>query len=334
MNSVRFPQAQVHEAKPLDQRATPLPSKSHTRAPVRGLRIPVIALKIDKIERILALRRSKKKSSNSPSLVKKELKDTKFSHNLKVDGARAGPSNEMNVIDLTADNVDDDQAPKYYVSSEDDMYDDDPSDEDVFYPAPERKQQANIGPKVNGYAAPQVVHRAAPQQPPARPVPVPNRQGNPFGAHDVWEDFVLDDDFDDENITRAYAQFDQPHAPQAPASRPHAEPIANVQPQTPAREPVPEIETKDECVVATLGLFPDICPDYVSELFDKVSRSSDRLIAHVLDEMEKGSPYPKAKDKQKTLKRKREVDEDEAAKLKYGAPGRAAPLDADIRAYV
>ncbi|TVY48852.1 E3 ubiquitin-protein ligase [Lachnellula occidentalis] len=331
MNSVNFPP--VNEPNLLPK-------------PSRTIRLPRIGLTTTRFERLLALR-SKKKSTKAPPLVHESTKsvpNTKLDHDH--DHARAGPSNAMNVIDLTAENDDDDQASEDSLSEDDNMYDDDLSDdafdEDIFFAAPEQRQQANIAPDVNGYAAPapQAIHQAPPQQPLALdpPAPIPDQQANPFGAAYVMGDFILDDDFDDENFARAYERLYPPPAPQAPVPQPPAEPIARVQPtaqaHAPAREPIPQLETEDECIAAVLGLFPDICPDHVSELWNKVSRSSDRLIAHILDKMEKNSSYPKAKDKQKTLKRKREVDEDEAAELKYGAPGHVAPLNASIRTYI
>ncbi|TVY17548.1 E3 ubiquitin-protein ligase [Lachnellula arida] len=310
MNSVNLPP--VNEPNPLAQ-------PSHT------IRHSPTALNTTRFERLLALKAFKSK---------KDAMDA------------------MDVIDLTADNDDDDQDSELSPSVDANIYDDDPSDdpfdEDIFYPAPEQRPQANIAPDVNGYAAPvpapasapQAIHQAPPHRPLAfnPPAQMPDQPANPFGAAYVMGDFILDDDFDDEHFARAYEQLSQPPAPQAPAPQPHTEPIARVQPQAlaqvPAYEPVPQLETEAQCIAAVLGLFPDICLDHVSELWNKVSRSSDRLIEYILDKMEKNTPYPKAKDKQKTLKRKREVDEDEAAELKYGAPSHAAPLDTIIRTYI
>jgi E3 ubiquitin-protein ligase RNF216 len=65
------------------------------------------------------------------------------------------------------------------------------------------------------------------------------------------------------------------------------------------------------------------------------AKSSERLIAHILDQMDKGILYPKAKDKAKDLKRKRDVDEDEEAARKYGAPDRIVPAHVGgIRPYM
>ena len=91
----------------------------------------------------------------------------------------------------------------------------------------------------------------------------------------------------------------------------------------------PKIETNLECVNMVLTVFPGICPDYVSKLYETLSKSSDELIAHVLDQTEQGVSYPKAKDMQKTLKRKREVDEDEAAIRRYNDVERVVPQGTD-----
>jgi hypothetical protein len=222
---------------------------------------------------------------------------------------RAEPSKEMNVIDLTSDSEDDND-PEPYLSAEEDMYDDNPSDEEGPRMFLAQQQRANqMAPNVNAHNAP--------QKPPA-PEPA-----NLFGGGDVWGDYLLDDNFDDENIARAFAQ-DVPQVAQPQ----NAQPVIDLEREALARHRAPDIETKDDCVASLLALFPDICSEHVSELFDKVAPSSDGLIAHILDQMEKGAPYPKAKDKQKTRKRKREIDDDEAAELKYGAADRAGCTDA------
>jgi hypothetical protein len=83
----------------------------------------------------------------------------------------------------------------------------------------------------------------------------------------------------------------------------------------PARQPSPphvRNQALRECIQVVTDVFPGICFDYVSELYNKIAKSSERLIAHVLDQMDSGILYPKAKDKAKDLKRKRAVDEIEA----------------------
>lgn len=94
----------------------------------------------------------------------------------------------------------------------------------------------------------------------------------------------------------------------------------NVEDLTPPQFPHELIDHKVECVDDVLSVFPDICRDYVSELYDSgVGEIAEQLVAHILDKVDNGSDYPKAKDKLKTLKRKREVDEDEEAANKYGS---------------
>jgi hypothetical protein len=148
---------------------------------------------------------------------------------------------------------------------------------------------------------------------------------NPF-AHfrDVWGDYDLDEDFDDEAIAGAF-DFDQQY-PLHPDPAP--QPATQAPPAVPAmQEPIPEeiMETMIDCVDTVVNVFPGICRDYVSELYDTISKSSERLIAHILDKMDKGASYPNAKEKLKKLKRKREIDEDAEAARKYGALDRIMP---------
>lgn len=109
--------------------------------------------------------------------------------------------------------------------------------------------------------------------------------------------------------------------------------VANAPPvpqfQEPAVVPQPSnmqqlVETQVECIGTVVTLFPGICRDHVSELYDTISQSSDQLIAHILDKQEKGTPWPKAKEKQNMLKRKRDIDEEEEAIRKYTAADRGA----------
>lgn len=86
----------------------------------------------------------------------------------------------------------------------------------------------------------------------------------------------------------------------------------------------PQQESKVECVDQVVALFPGICRNHVSNLYCSVSQSSDGLIAHILDKMDKGDAYPTAK-RETSLKRKREVDEDEEAARRYGAVDRIMP---------
>lgn len=88
----------------------------------------------------------------------------------------------------------------------------------------------------------------------------------------------------------------------------------------PPNSPHALIDHKVECVDNVLAVFPDICRDYVSELYNGgFGEVAEQLVAHILDKLDNGSDYPKAKDKLKSLKRKRVVDEDEEAANKYGS---------------
>ncbi|KAK0120488.1 hypothetical protein ONS96_010699 [Cadophora gregata f. sp. sojae] len=159
-------------------------------------------------------------------------------------------------------------------------------------------------------------------------------------VRDVWGDYDLDEDFDDEFIAGAF-DFDEEYPPiggpviqpAAPAPPPPARPAMEV--------PIPEavIEARIDCVDTVVNVFPGICRDYVSELYDTISKSSERLIEHILDKMDKGHSYPNAKEKekekQKILKRKRSYDEDAEAARKYGAPDRIMPTNiGGIRSYI
>lgn len=93
--------------------------------------------------------------------------------------------------------------------------------------------------------------------------------------------------------------------------------------QAPGENPnQPAIETKDECIQAVVAVFPKICLDHVAELYATISSSSDRLVAHILDKIDTGNPYPIAKDVKKNNKRKRVLNEEEEAQQKYEAVGR------------
>lgn len=161
-------------------------------------------------------------------------------------------------------------------------------------------------------------------QGPARPV------SPPLAQDQAWGDFFLDDDeFDAEDFARAieleqdWRFMAEPPAPALPAMEPRLQAApAAAAPVQQAPQPADIAEPKDECVQMVAAVFPGICLDHVSDLYDKIAKASERLIAHVLDQMEKGIVYPKAKDKAKDLKRKRDIDENEEAARKYGAPDR------------
>jgi hypothetical protein len=163
-------------------------------------------------------------------------------------------------------------------------------------------------------------------QGPARPV------SPPLAQDQAWGDLFLDDDeFDAEDFAQAieleqdWRFMAEPPAP-APAL-PAMEPRLQAAPAAAAPvQQAPQLadiaEPKDECIQMVAAVFPGICLDHVSDLYDKIAKASERLIAHVLDQTEKGIVYPKAKDKAKDLKRKRDIDENDEAARKYGAPDR------------
>ncbi|KAH7411416.1 hypothetical protein BKA64DRAFT_380792 [Cadophora sp. MPI-SDFR-AT-0126] len=168
-----------------------------------------------------------------------------------------------------------------------------------------------------------------------QPHNLPAVPDNPYAhVRDVWGDYDLDEEFGDEGIAGAF-DFDQ-QFPQFPA--PASQPAAQAPPAVSAmQEPMPEevMETRIECVDTVVNVFPGICRDYVSDLYDTISKSSERLIAHILDKMDRGSSYPTAKEEQKKLKRKREIDEDAEAARKYGAPDRIMPAHVGgIRSFI
>jgi TRIAD3 protein (E3 ubiquitin-protein ligase RNF216) len=221
---------------------------------------------------------------------------------------------EQDIIDLT--------------SSDSDMSD----SEDEFFEAPAIPQRhaANANPPA---AAAQPQQNAAAQQPVADVPP------DPMLGPAVWGDYVIDDDFDDEMIARAmdmdfaFQPRDQFQPPPAPEPR-QAEALSSSY-DPPAMQAAQPMEDKVQVVDTVVAMFPGICRDHVSELYGTISQHSDRLIAHILDKMERGTQYPKAKDKQNILKRKREVDEDEEAARKYTAVDRKVPDAAGgLRQYI
>jgi len=172
------------------------------------------------------------------------------------------------------------------------------------------------------------------RQPPPNSYPRSPRHGSPDIAAG-WEYFNDVDELDQEQLARImmgdFAGESQAEAGRALHSV--TPPIAEY--QSSPEQPAVVMETRIECVDTVLMVFPGICRDYVSELYDTISESSDRLIAHILDKMDKGTAYPKARDIQKTLKRKRELDEDEEAARKYGAADRIIPATVGgIRPYM
>ena len=85
-----------------------------------------------------------------------------------------------------------------------------------------------------------------------------------------------------------------------------------------------QANSRVECVNDVAAVFPDICRNFVSELLDSgVGATAEPLIAHILDDMERGVKYPKARDKARRLK----IDEDEEATKEYGRADRESVGD-------
>lgn len=219
------------------------------------------------------------------------------------------------IIDLVSDEEDDHHASPFNAS---------PS---PALPAPFMAQQGNLPPLqlMNPGPAPN-----PPQPHPHRPIHqelangvyLPDIMVNQHEA-DQFQDF---DDFDIRDAELERAMFEQYHNE---LQRRPADPEKNGGPSCQNRENAPSVAapvSKATSLEQVMAVFPGICQNYVSTLYDTVSPTSDGLIAHILDKMEKGDSYPSAKEVEKSLKRKRTLDEDEAAAKKYGAADRIMPL--------
>jgi hypothetical protein len=231
------------------------------------------------------------------------------------------------IIDLISD--DEESGPEDFIEFEEqDDYDDAPENPELPIPPPllGHIQQAAAGARlgfvdlIDGEL--QHIVPLAPAPAPARPVSPPPARNQP------WGDYILDDDFDAEEFARAieleqdWRFMAEPPAPAGPEMPSHPHPAVAAAPVQQIPQPTDVTEPKDECVQMVASVFPGICIDHVSDLYGKFAKASELLIAHILDQMDKGIIYPKAKDKAKDLKRKRDIDEIEEAARKYGAPDR------------
>ena len=136
--------------------------------------------------------------------------------------------------------------------------------------------------------------------------------GDEFDVNDPFLAQIMEEGFSRERDEEAA------RPPQATNQSPPSQPIG--------LSPPPAVDARVLCVDQVLILFPGICREYVCELYDTGdAKSSDYLIAHILDKIDNGIAYPRAKDTQKSLKRKRETDEDEEAARKYGSADRVMP---------
>jgi hypothetical protein len=161
--------------------------------------------------------------------------------------------------------------------------------------------------------------------------------GRRFYGLDDLENFDAINDFDlfPFDLQRggpAHVTEKEYRARMAPQRHEDNQPVAT-NPQAIERPPI-AMDTKAACVNMVLMIFPDICDEHVSNLYDTISKDADGLVAHILENVEKGKPYAKAKEAKKTLKRKREVDEDEEAILKYAAGDRPANVSPNLQRYM
>jgi hypothetical protein len=143
----------------------------------------------------------------------------------------------------------------------------------------------------------------------------------PIDPRDFMADGLDENDVDDPYLAgiimeqfaaQARGRADPPGHPLQPFEQ---------QNQADLKDLVPELETNVECISKVRGVFPDVCPDYLETLYGSVAQSSDRLIAHILERMDNGVEYTKAKE---SRKRKRDVaeDEDEEVARKYSSADR------------
>jgi hypothetical protein len=158
--------------------------------------------------------------------------------------------------------------------------------------------------------------------------PDPWRQPNLHaGNNNFFGDYVFDDEMNEEDLAQAtQAIIDLEDYDNQPFPRPGPAAVsASAAALAPRRPSNPELdfpfETKDECINRILEVFGDICRDHVTGLYDKVSKSSERILAYIVDKIEKGESYPKAK----VLKRKRQFTEYEEAAQKYATADRIIP---------
>ena len=157
--------------------------------------------------------------------------------------------------------------------------------------------------------------------------PDPMRAASPPWEYYDLEDYNIADDFDfdpvndfgDDDMLAQEMMADAPRGSLASGNQSFLTETSGNQQFQP---PVPNLDTRIQCVDRVMAVFPGICRDYVSELYESVSPSPDHLIGHILDKLEKGTGYPNAKELQKTLKRKRDADEDDEAARMYGAADR------------
>jgi len=86
----------------------------------------------------------------------------------------------------------------------------------------------------------------------------------------------------------------------------------------PNDSPPAEMRGKDRCIGGVRELFPDICSDHVSSLYDgyKGKKTVENIVEVILQSIEKGESYPKSQNKVNQLKRKRETEDDGEAEIR------------------
>lgn len=155
--------------------------------------------------------------------------------------------------------------------------------------------------------------------------PAPDAKAASNARQGIMGDYVQDEEFDEAMMAQIMGQFGEVEQnANAAALQEGFQPPANARSAARADEVI-AVESREECIENVIMLFPGICEEYVEEIYNTVSKSSDRLIAYILDKIEKGTSYPSARDKLKVLKRKRDLDEDEEAVRKYGGLDRVIP---------
>jgi len=138
----------------------------------------------------------------------------------------------------------------------------------------------------------------------------------------VWNDYMEQDDpFEGIDFFGDVPDIGEQRAMIEDISRRNfapAQPGQSMNQQVNVKSEPPGTATKNQCMDTIVELFPDICRVYLSELYDTISVDQEQLVTHILDT----DSYPKAKDVQKSLKRKRAMDADEEAVKKYTATNR------------
>lgn len=101
--------------------------------------------------------------------------------------------------------------------------------------------------------------------------------------------------------------------------------------------PNPQDDKPPECFEAVLSCFPDLCHDYFLKVAPEHEWKPESIITHLLDEQEKGNPYPKRSclTKRKRPEQEERDDEEELRKkFEVAGPGLIAKDRDYARAYL